>query len=178
MIMIRPLCEIDGQLETVKQIKDIFFQASSVTSFSSEESKNKFFNRWLGQYLDQFPENTFVALEENIVLGYITGCLQTLEMWHSLDQSNLELWRDHYQEYPAHLHINCHADARGKGVGANLLSAFEDHCLKLGVSGLHLITLSSARNVNFYLRNGYIEVDRQGESPDFLVFLGKKFYNA
>lgn len=178
MIMIRPLCEIDGQLETVKQIKDIFFQASSVTSFSSEESKNKFFNRWLGQYLDQFPENTFVALEENIVLGYITGCLQTLEMWHSLDQSNLELWRDHYQEYPAHLHINCHADARGKGVGANLLSAFEDHCLKLGVSGLHLITLSSARNVSFYLRNGYIEVDRQGESPDFLVFLGKKFYNA
>lgn len=165
-------------IDIEERLKEIFFESSSVTNFSSEESKNKFYQVWLGHYLEFFAEETFVAFENEVLLGYITGCLNTFEYKEKLSQPGLERWTNCYENYPAHLHINCHRDARGQGIGGKLLSAFESHCLSKGVKGVHLITASSARNVGFYQKNGYIEVMHSGESPNTLVLLGKKLVNA
>jgi GNAT superfamily N-acetyltransferase len=58
--------------------------------------------------------------------------------------------------YPAHLHINLLPEARGLGVGRELLSRFEGHAASRGAAGVHLWTTDrNARAVVFYRENGY-----------------------
>jgi GNAT superfamily N-acetyltransferase len=40
--------------------------------------------------------------------------------------------------YPAHLHLNLLPHARGKGVGAMMMRAFEGYVMQLGIPGVHL----------------------------------------
>ncbi|MCR9203133.1 MAG: GNAT family N-acetyltransferase [Halobacteriovoraceae bacterium] len=155
----------------LKEVKEVFFESSSVINFSSNEEKELFYQKWLGEYIDQFGEYFFVATEGNTFLGYIIGCPDSLGH-PELKQPLVGLEED-YLSFPAHLHINCHHRSRGKGIGGILLKALENQCRARGLKGLHLITKKGEKNVGFYLKNGYGEIRSKTVNDVELLLLGK-----
>ena len=152
----------------VSQIEQIFFESSSKKTFESLQEKNKFKYKYLGNYMTRYPEYFHIALAKTDsksyhVLGYICGCPSTY-VREALEASPyLTAFSDEFDKYPCHLHINCHQDSRGLGVGAKLLSALESQLKQEKKLGLHIITSSDARNVSFYERNGFIKRVRHGQ---------------
>ena len=65
-----------------------------------------------------------------------------------------------------------------KGAGTKLLAALEEFCAEKGISGIHLITVQGARNVQFYNKNGYHQQAQKVLNQTILVFLGKKLSNV
>lgn len=151
------------------QVEEIFWETSGRTEFASAEERRLFQHQYLDDYLSQV---VWVAVEGTSVLGYILAQLDTLATESSW-AAHLHLFRDHYQQYPAHLHINCHSAAQGKGLGGKLLVALEQELSSQGVKGLHLITSATARNVGFYKKYGYLEISRQPWKATELLLLGK-----
>ena len=159
-----------------EQIKSIFFEASSVQSFENSEARHAFFQKWLGLYLSLFPQSTFISVDDSSkkVLGYITCAPDTLKSFETINGVQAIKWIEHYQEYPAHFHINCHQEARGRGVGTKLLESLESYLREKEVRGVHLITSRDAANVSFYQRNNYCEIASENKEAMKLLFLGKR----
>ena len=64
--------------------------------------------------------------------------------------------------YPAHLHINLDAAARGRGLGRGLMAAYLDQLRQLGVPGVHLNTTSvNEAACRLYEKNGYRLLDER-----------------
>ena len=152
------------------EVVNIFFESSSVKEFTDEKSKEEFLYKYLGYYKENYPEFFLVATFENKVLGYICGSP------NSLDDSELlgllphfGVFKDLYDDFPAHLHINLARASRGMGVGSKLVQRFESICR----GGVHLITSPTARNKSFYLKNGYNFNDIRVFSGSDLLFMGK-----
>lgn len=156
-----------------EDVMDIFFESSTKKDFASMEERTRFLVKYLGVYVQSYPELCLVAVKEGRVLGYCCGMPHTPQELYQL-QPHLELFKDQNELYPAHLHINCHSDARSQGVGTLLMNEFEMYMKNEGVSGIHIITSPGAQNVNFYKKLHYthqLERNFQG-SP--LLFLGKR----
>ena len=68
----------------------------------------------------------------------------------------LEEWR---RRYPAHLHINLTAAARGKGVGVELMRSCIRELYSLGIPGCHLFC--GEPPLSFYRRFGFVELGRE-----------------
>lgn len=152
------------------QVADIFFNASNIKEFKNIEEREKFFYRWCGQYLEHYPDSFFVAIEEDKVLGYCCSHPDSLKALDEFKIPGQEFFKELFSEYPLHLHINCHADSRGKGVGRKLIEKQS----RLTMTGIHIITEKNADNCGFYRKLGF---DRE-EEADFkghtLLFMGKK----
>jgi ribosomal protein S18 acetylase RimI-like enzyme len=77
----------------------------------------------------------------------------------------LKLWREIKDDesaatiqaaYPAHLHIDLHAEYQSMGVGTRLMRHFEAHMRGLNVEGIHLQTSDRNRKaVPFYHKMGF-----------------------
>jgi GNAT superfamily N-acetyltransferase len=154
----------------------IFFEASLTKSFADEGARAAFRERWLGRFLDLWPDLAHIAIgRDGTPIGYIVGT--------HVDASRDERFSDigFYRHiahltpaYPAHLHINLAPAARNRGVGSRLIGAFEHDVRAAGLPGLHLVTGRDSKNRSFYARNGYtplIEMD-WGGTP--IVMLGKR----
>lgn len=165
-----------------QQVAEICLLSADKKNFANEQEKQAFTYRWVGQYFKLFNDFAFIALEQDRVLGYICGCPSTETYRLKLDQQGLSWWHEKYPQgydlFPAHLHINCHPDARGKGVGAKLLTLFEDYCRSQKLPGVHLVTVKGARNVGFYQRAGYLVQSELELNESTLVFLGKKLFDS
>ncbi len=150
-------------------VEEIFWLTSSRSSFLDSADRLRFRQQYLDVYLNQMA---WVACEDNVVVGYIVATNDTLGM-HAQWPAHLELFRDQYQSYPAHLHINCHPRVQGRGWGKVLLRALEQALVQQAVKGLHLITSASARNVSFYLREGYQRREQRTWGNAELLLLAK-----
>lgn len=151
------------------EVEKIFFQTSEKKEFESVPAKEQFYQKYLGHYLEHHTATTFVACDENCVLGYITICVDT-EGDHKLLELNphLRQYQHLYKDFPAHLHINLSPKAQGKGIGSGLLNYAFSHLKK--PCAIHLITLANARNIHFYQRNHFAIV---ATFPDGTAFLGR-----
>jgi GNAT superfamily N-acetyltransferase len=143
-------------------LERIFFLCSSRQTFSDEQERSAFSDRWLNPYWQHFPEWIYAArAEEGTIIGYLTGCPDS-RLFQGKYLPGMEVFEDLYDRFPAHLHINCHPDWRGQGVGSALVS----HYLKTvspKAGGVHIITGADARNRDFYGANGFhVEEQRQG----------------
>ncbi len=158
------------------QVTEIFWETSSRTEFASPGEKASFQGRYLDVYLDHYPHHAWVALLDGEVLGYIVGAPDTLGAADvRAANPHLAVFEDMFARYPAHLHINLTARARGQGVGGLLMQALEAQLRQERVPGLHLITSPTARNVSFYLKNGFTHrVERLWEGRPLLM-LGKSW---
>lgn len=68
--------------------------------------------------------------------------------------------------YPAHLHINVAAPARGTGAADTLVHRFLDHARTAGAPGCHLQTLTeNTRAVHFFTRLGFTPVAPPADVP-------------
>ena len=164
----------DIKLIVIDQIKNIFFEASSVKVFKDEESKAIFFKRWCGDYIEHYPHYFYLMFENQKLLGYLSGCLNTIESFSILNVPGVRLFSDLYNDYPAHLHINFSSDCRGKGLGSVLVEHYLYECKSNKVKGVHLITSQDAKNVSFYRKLGFTdEFPRVAQSFTQLL-MGKK----
>ena len=151
------------------QVRDIFFESSSKKSFLDDEEKRGFEWKYLGCYLQHFPELAFVARNGNKVLGYVLGSTES----DFETQPHLSAFDDLLTKYSAHLHINCHAESRGLGVGSLLIGGLEEKLQALNCNGLHIMTGVDARNRSFYQKLGFtFEAVRNFEQRPILM-MGK-----
>lgn len=152
------------------EVREIFFESSTRKEFKSEEEKEAFFYKYVGLYLKHYPEFALIAVTDR-VLGYIVGAPEssTEELYQV--QPHLKNFASHYQKYPAHLHINCHHDARGMGVGGMLVANLEERFKTHKIHGFHIMTGPNAKNKSFYKKLGFdyeVVEDFQG-SPILLM---------
>ena len=77
------------------------------------------------------------------------------------------------RDYPAHLHMNVDAEARGKGVGRALLERYAADLAARGVPGLQLVCGVAARP--FYQRLGFLDLGALEFRPGVRIFaLGRR----
>lgn len=155
------------------ELYDIFFDSSSKKIFNSEIEKKQFSYKYLDYYYVNHADNFFVMVENEKVLGYICGALDSRRC-HELYQllPHFKIFDDLYDQFPIHLHMNTHSSARGKGIGTALLEHFSGH-VKINFNKLHIITSPSAKNVEFYLKNGFIEIEVRSFINNELLLMGK-----
>jgi ribosomal protein S18 acetylase RimI-like enzyme len=154
-------------------VREIFFESSTRKEFQSDEEKEAFFYKYVGYYLEHYPDFCFVARDKE-VLGYIVGATDSSQKkLHEL-QPHLEVFNKHFSFYPAHLHINCHVRSRGQGVGAKLVQHLVTKLIQDGVAGVHIITSVDARNQSFYEREGFTFRTEGYFNGSVLLFMGKK----
>ncbi|MFP5491058.1 MAG: GNAT family N-acetyltransferase [Bacteriovoracia bacterium] len=163
-VIVRPYKTSDHEA-----VQDIFWETTSRTQFASINERVEFQQKYLDSY---FSELALVAELDGSVVGYIVASATTKNIgayW----SDHLSIFDDLYQRYPAHLHINCAEEARGHGIGSQLVERLEIDLIGLGVGGLHLITLSGARNVSFYQKLGFNHKVERLWNGKPLLFLGK-----
>ncbi len=161
-----------------RQVEEILLVSANPRRVADESSRAAFLDRWLTPYLEAYPEQLLLALEEaedGQVLGVLNGCLDSHAATVFRDLHHYyRLFADLYQAYPAHFHVNCHPDHRGRGVGSRLVQAFVALCHDAGLPGLHLVTAPGLRNVGFYRRNGFNEAVERAEAGQSYLFLGQR----
>lgn len=165
------LVPIDSSL--LPQVAEIFFESSARKTFKDQEDRDRFFEKYVGVYLRRWPSLCWAAVEDGKVLGYIVGSPTSNDGELASLQPHLHLFQEHFQNFPAHLHINCHREARGKGIGTELMQKWEDSLFLLNIKGLHIMTGADSVNQSFYRRRGHnFEVckDFMGTS---ILFMGK-----
>lgn len=172
----------------------IFWETAYRRDFPSAAERVAFRRRYFGYYGEAAPEYFLVARVNDQdpaaqgsldagaaagVFGYICGVADTrrhLELYEIAD--HVPLFDDLYAEFPAHLHINLTAKARGRGIGGMLVERLAEAVSTAGACGLHLVTGPEARNTSFYRRQGFVrEVRRELPAPQGpgteLLFMGR-----
>jgi GNAT superfamily N-acetyltransferase len=71
------------------------------------------------------------------------------------------------REFPAHLHVNLEASARGSGLGRRLIDRFREDLAAIGVRGVHLTC--GDKPLPFYRKVGFAEIDRIEYRPGVFV---------
>jgi ribosomal protein S18 acetylase RimI-like enzyme len=133
--------------------------------------KKSFVEAWTSYYIDREPESLYVATRDDVVVGYLTGCVDT-SLATKTKGSITSLIRRHWllfrpgtagffwrgivdsiryknvatdefidERWPSHLHINLLPAARGSGLGRALVERWFDQLRQSGSPGCHLGTL-------------------------------------
>lgn len=158
----------------IEEVKAIFYLSSSLKEFSSPERKEAFYKRWCGDYVTQFPQDFYLMIEDEKVLGYLSGCLNSSAALNILEVPGYSVYADLFQTYPAHLHINFHPDCRGRGLGSLLVNEFCEDLKQKKIIGVHLVTSLGAVNIPFYDRLGFNYQAPRNFNQMTLLFMGKK----
>lgn len=137
------------------QVDEIFFESSSKKDFKDAQEKAAFNWKYLGFYLAHYPEYAWLALQEGKVLGYILGMPFTHDPSLYGIQPHLKAFEEQFQNFPAHLHINCLHEARGKGIGKQLTLRLLNQLQGQGIKGLHIMTGPLSENRHFYEKLGF-----------------------
>lgn len=156
------------------EISEIFFESSTKKSFKDEEERNNFFEKYCGFYLKTYPGLALVALVNGKVMGYVVGSPVSDSKEIGALQPHMPVFEKYFHSYPSHLHINCHFESRGLGIGRLLVTALEEKLKALNIRGLHIMTGIDSENKNFYQRLGFdftVELPFQGVS---ILFMGKR----
>jgi GNAT superfamily N-acetyltransferase len=167
------ILDADQKEMVLTKVEEIFFLSSSLKNFSSEERRQAFYKRWCADYQNLYPEEFFIAMEEGKILGYLSGCSDSIRAMNEVSVPGYAVFQDLFLAFPAHLHINFHPDARGKGLGSLLMNHYMNYLKLHNVMGVHLVTTPDAQNVSFYLRLGYTASETREFNGMPLHFMGR-----
>ncbi|MFP5385700.1 MAG: GNAT family N-acetyltransferase [Bacteriovoracia bacterium] len=154
------------------KVREIFFESSLKKTFKDENEREAFFYKYLGFYLTHHPDLCFVY-EDDKVLGYVVGAVDSKGEELLRIQPHLNVFQKYFKNYPAHLHINCHKDARGKGVGTKLVHEIEKRFREQGASGLHIMTGVDSANQSFYKKLGFDFAVKEDFGGSSILLMGK-----
>jgi ribosomal protein S18 acetylase RimI-like enzyme len=158
--------------EMLSEVREIFFKTSAIKEFKDHSSKEAFFYKYLGYYLEHYPQLAFVVVDKN-VLGYVVAASETLLKDLVLIQPHLEVFSQEIKTYQAHLHINFHLSAQGQGFGRKLIAQVESVLKSHDIKGLHVMTGPDSQNRFFYQKLGFtFEIVKEFQSSRIL-FMGK-----
>jgi hypothetical protein len=161
------------------KVMQIFFLSSSKKEFRNDSEKDKFFNTWVMPYFNNYKNLFFIALnEKKEILGYLSGCINSLEFTKYSPHESYLLFSDLFENYNAHLHINCDPNSRGTGVGTKLINYYVDVLESYSdVKGVHIITGPKSRNVNFYQSNDFSFLEERVLNNYSYLFMGKAIFS-
>lgn len=175
-VVVSPLQDLtpEAAQQALFRIEAIFWE-TAVSPPTEPAARSAFHHQWLGQYLTFDPDLVFVARDEgHETIGYLVGTfasLATSPRFASLPYART--FAAAVTRYPAHLHINLTQAWRGRGVGGRLIAPFAKRVGAAGLPGFHVVTGAEARNVRFYTRQAFREIDRTiGARGNAVVFLG------
>lgn len=180
VISIQRWCDIAQREQLLPALDAIFFEASGTKSFASDADRQAFRERWLGRYLEHDPEWAYLAFDlDNTLAGYLLGSLDDPARAPRFDDIGyFKDFADLTVAYPAHLHVNLAPAFRNIGLGAQLIDTFSKDAARAGARGVHVATGAEARNVGFYVRNGFRELGRAKSNGNEVVFLGRRLFAA
>ncbi|MBT6326383.1 MAG: GNAT family N-acetyltransferase, partial [Bdellovibrionales bacterium] len=116
--------------------------------------------------------------EKKEILGYLSGCINSLEFTKYSPHESYLLFSDLFENYNAHLHINCDPNSRGTGVGTKLINYYVDVLESYSdVKGVHIITGPKSRNVNFYQSNDFSFLEERVLNNYSYLFMGKAIFS-
>jgi ribosomal protein S18 acetylase RimI-like enzyme len=151
------------------QVEEIFLESSVKKIFKDDEEKRQFHWKYLGSYLERSPELALVAKKDGKVLGYVCGSLVTdFEM-----QPHMKIFEDLLRKYSSHLHINCHFESRGLGIGSLLILELEKRLQALNTFGLHIMTGPDSKNRSFYHKLGFSFEEKRLFEDRPILMMGK-----
>jgi ribosomal protein S18 acetylase RimI-like enzyme len=159
-----------------QQFRSIFFASSTRKNFLDDDEREEFWRTWTEFYFSKVPDLIFLARINDSVVGYLMGCADSTASLPELQSRvpSFALFADLFASFPAHLHINFSAEARGQGGGRQLVDAFIQELKDRGCPGVHVVTSPTAENVPFYRRLGFtVEVDRPWHLMP-LLFMGRE----
>ena len=169
MDAIRPYQEKDR--ERVRQI----CLKNADCAYAPEETKEYILLMYCDYYIEQEPENCFVAVDANDnAVGYII-CAENYEKYAEtfkklylpradaisvkrfvearLDMLSHSMFK---AAYPAHFHIDIDEDHQRAGLGSLLVSALQLHLKRRGLKGMMLVCdADNQQAINFYKKNGF-----------------------
>ena len=173
--MISAFVEEKDSIGAQTRVKEIFFLSSYSGASLVGVAREKFFDCWVGYYLEKIPEHTLLfKTQSGKIVGYLTGCINSAAA-RPLYCSCFYYreFEGFYAEYPAHFHVNCHPEFRGRGIGRKLVQNFINRLKRLGNPGVHLVTGKGARNRPFYERLSFMERAACQLDKRDLVLLGR-----
>jgi GNAT superfamily N-acetyltransferase len=158
-----------------RDVDAIFFDSSGTKTFASDTVRTAFRERWLGRYFRFDPQWAYLARSAGgEVVGYLVGCLDDPARTARFDDIPvLQDFKTLTPDYPAHLHVNCAALWRSKGVGAMLVERFAADAAAAGAPGVHIVTGEGLRNVRFYERIGFVLKGSATFNGKTVVLLGR-----
>lgn len=168
------LSQVDDRELYVDQIKDIFFESSAIKEFKSTKLKREFYEIWCEIYISNFPEYFLLAVEDEKLLGYLSGCPNTLEHLSLFSMPGLQEFSEELKDFQAHFHINCHHEHRGVGVGKYLTDHFCKKLLENDIKSVFIITGAMTRPTSFYLKMGFCYSFTKWLENYALIMMGKK----
>ena len=145
---------------------------------ASDELKQFILLMYCNYYIEQEPENCFVAVDDaDQAIGYIF-CAQDCEYYEKRFtdiylQQTMALGLKYYidakldlithsmfkKHYPAHLHIDIFNDYQGQGIGGALLQTLKKHLMAKGIMSCMLVCgADNAGAIRFYEKNGYTQL--------------------
>lgn len=160
--------DLQNQEEALLEIQDIFFETSTKKDFSSAEEKSQFLFKYLGYYIEHYPDYVWVAKSDRI-LGYVVAATDSSHKELLKIQPHLGKFEDCFNKYPAHLHINLSSASQGLGLGSQLISKVKNQLQLANIPGLHIMTGPDSSNKAFYQKLGFsFEIERNS-----ILFMGK-----
>lgn len=154
------------------QLNEIFFETSSKKKFKDSKEQQAFLWKYVGFYLSHYAQYAWLSIQDGRVLGYVLGMARTIDADLYAIQPHLKAFEEHFQLYPAHLHVNCHSEAQGKGIGKALVQKFLGQLTAEKISGLHIMTGPTSGNKIFYQKLGFaFEVEKNS-----ILLMGLKLH--
>lgn len=146
-------------------------------------------------YLEKEPQNCFVltndadeavgyilcaenyfAYEESFTRIYLTQARCLGLKYYIESKAEIVAHRVFRNDFPSHLHINLLPEYQGKGYGTMLLDTLKAHLKAQGYSSLMLVCgTSNTGAINFYTKNGFVELLRMDMKPIKGVAMGTVF---
>jgi ribosomal protein S18 acetylase RimI-like enzyme len=175
MVTIQRWIDLPGRATAETAITQIFFQSSATQTFADHRTRDAFRQRWLGRYLTHDANHVWVATSpDHAIVGYLIGSIDDpAQVDRFSDITFFSAFAELTKVFPAHLHVNLTADARGQRIGEALVERFVQDVRSAGLPGVHVVTGATARNVGFYNRLGFIERGTLPTPGGAIVFLGR-----
>lgn len=161
-----------------EDVRTVCLSTSNIRICRKKIIKNALINVFCNYYIEQEPQNCYVAADEKgQVIGYIL-CAINFDVWKEnfrktyLKKSNNPVTRligegtirgmqDFSKEFPAHLHIDIMPEFQGHSIGSELMEALINHLRGLKIKGLMLsVGADNSRGIHFYQKNGFQELHK------------------
>jgi GNAT superfamily N-acetyltransferase len=176
MMRIVPLAELDEDTEVCGEAEAIFFANAATQGFASVDERDAYRDLWFSRYIRAFPDVFLIVLnDDGRVAGYLAGSpvtdappLQGPDYYRLFPQALIEAC-------PAHLHVNIHAELRGRGLGETLVTAFRRCCVRRGLRGFHAVTAADSRAAHFFAKCGLSPLQEIAWNGRNIVLLAETF---
>lgn len=151
MYCVSPLSMVDDRRRVVSEAETILFANAVTQDFASEQARADYRKLWFGRYIDHFPDEFFVVLDDGgSVLGYLAGSLVSNRPPLPGPDYYAQLSANLIVEHPAHIHVNIRGDVRGEGLGSHLVEAFAVHSHERRCNGFHAVTALDSSAPRFF----------------------------